>query len=230
MFKKINIKAVSAAVIVMVLPITALASTGSTLDNYYGTTHIGFGGLSYSGGTIPQITISQNSKFFGNFYLGSSVNLAFGSIQGAKADRDSFDLRPGWIFHIGKSLDIIPYARAGIILQDVYSGSVSKPTEASLNMGYVLGGGIGVNWSPIHRLVISPLADISYYRQRYGSFTDGSGDKTDGYLSTTEYRERIDVNYYLTNWLSLGVYAGADQLGASDSSLVSYGGMLGVNF
>ncbi len=224
--------AMTAAALTLGLPLAAFASDdgSSTLQDYYGTFHIGFGALHYSnGGSLPQLHLSSNNRF-GNFFLGSGANLAFGRIDGLKADRYSFDLRPGWIYQVSKNLDIVPYARAGANFQDVYQGALRDPTSASLKLGYALGGGIGVNWSPINRLVISPRADVSYYRQDYGHFKNSAGKRVNKYLSTTEYREKLNVSYYVTRWLSLGVYVGADQFGSSNASLVSYGGMLGLNF
>ncbi len=74
-----------------------------------------------------------------------------------------------------------------------------------------------------------PSADISYYRQGYAQYNNNNDTHSTVYLSTTEYREKLGVYYYLTNWLNIGVHVGADQFGTG-TNLVSYGAGLGINF
>lgn len=216
------------------LPITAEASDGlgKTLNMFYGTDNISFGGLSYSGnggGTIPQIEIRGNDQI-GDFYIGHSVSLAFGKIDGIKADRYALNIKPGWIFPITSNLAVVPYARLAGVLQDSYVGSLRNPSEAKLKFGYNIGGGVALQWSPISRLVVTPSADASYYRQGYDSYNNNTDTNTTSYISTTEYREQLGIYYYLTDWLNIGVHVGADQFGTGGTSLVSYGAGLGIDW
>lgn len=211
------------------LPTAAMASDGlgKTLNMYYGTENLSFGGLTSSGtngGTIPQITIGGSDRI-GDFYIGHSVSLAFGKIDGIKSDRYALNLTPGWIIPLNSNLALIPYVRLAGVLQDAYVGSLRDPNKANLKFGYDLGGGVAIQWSPVDRLVIMPSADVSYYRQGYDQYdnnndTDNKINST-AYMSTTEYRENLGVYYYLTDWLNIGVHVGADQFGADGTTLVS---------
>ncbi len=216
------------------LPAAAMASDGlgKTLNMYYGTENLSFGGLTYSGtggGTIPQITIGASNRI-GDFYIGHSISLAFGKIDGIKSDRYALNLTPGWIIPLNSSLALIPYVRLAGVLQDSYVGSLRDPNEANLKFGYDLGGGVAMQWSPIDRLVVMPSADVSYYRQGYDQYNNNNDTNSTAYLSTTEYRENLGVYYYLTDWLNIGVHVGADQFGTGGTSLVSYGAGLGIDF
>ncbi len=58
-----------AAVLAIILPISSAAyasdGLGKTLNTYYGTENLSFGGLTYSGsdgGTIPQIRLGGSSR------------------------------------------------------------------------------------------------------------------------------------------------------------------------
>lgn len=226
-----------AAALAIILPLSSAAyasdGLGKTLNTYYGTENLSFGGLTYTGsgeGTIPQIRVGGSSRI-GNFYLGNSARLAFGKIDGLKADRFSFNIMPGWIIPLNSDLDIIPYVRLAAVLQEQYSGtSLRNPgNQADLKFGYDLGGGAALQWSPVNRLVVMPSADVSYYRQGYAQYNNNNDTHSTVYLSTTEYREKLGVYYYLTNWLNIGVHVGADQFGTG-ANLVSYGAGLGINF
>ncbi len=220
------------------IPAFASDGLGKNLNLYYGTTNLSFGGLTYTGnngGTIPNIRISSPYNI-GNFYLGISSDLSFGHINGLRADRYTFNIEPGWIFPINKDLAFVPYIRLAALGQAIYGITGSKSAHDShissgsnVKFGYNIGGGAAVQWSPVNRLVIVPSFDISYYRQGYDAY-ENDHSKYTAYISTSEYRERLGVYYYLTNWLDLGINIGADQYGTGGGSIVSYDAGLGVNF
>jgi hypothetical protein len=204
---------------------------GKTLDWYNNSTTLTFGGLHYSnGGTIPQIKAASNYHF-GDFYIGNSVSFAFGRINGYKANRYTLGFTPGWLIPLNSDLALVPYARIAGVLQDTYSGtSLQNTQDAQLKLGYEIGGGAGIQWSPVHRLVINPSADVAYYRQAYAQFDNQNNTHSTVYLSSTETREQLAVNYYPWQWLHFGLDVEARQFGAHASSLISYGAGLGISF
>ena len=224
-----------AVLIAAVLALQPLAATakglGNTLQRYNNSMNVVLGGMTYQGaggGTVPQIGVLGNSHF-GDFYLGNSLSFAFGSIHGQRANRFSLNLRPGWIVPLSRNVAIVPYARAGLDFQDEYAGNIHSPTAASLNFGYALGGGLSLEWSPVHRLVINPSVDYSATRQRYARFNNQTQTHENYYLSGHETRETLNLLWYPLNWLHVGLNVRDRQFGKG-SSILSYGGMVGFSF